>query len=81
MDRFWCCDSLLDVDDSRRTWLLPEGRHEFNYLNSSGLRYEADAVRRHIRAGLLESDTVSHEASISFAKIADEIRMQISAIK
>lgn len=77
LDRFWCCDSLVDVDESRRTWPLPEGEHKFNYLNSCGLRYEADAVRMHIRAGLLESDTVSHEASVSFARIAEEIRMQI----
>lgn len=58
-------------------WPLPEAKLEFNYMNSCGLRYEADETRKCIRAGKTESEHVSHNESIIIARIEDEIRRQI----
>lgn len=50
---------------------------EFNFHNSCGLRYEAEEVRRCIKAKRLQSDQVSHNESLTIAKIQDEMRQQI----
>lgn len=75
---FWWCPTLcLDVDQTEKLWPLPEAKHEFNYPNSCGLRYEADAVRKCIRAGKKECEYVNHNESILIARTLDEIRKQI----
>ncbi|XP_055685610.1 trans-1,2-dihydrobenzene-1,2-diol dehydrogenase-like [Lutzomyia longipalpis] len=77
-DTFWCPISLTDVDGTVKTWPLPQARHpHFNFLNSCGLRYEAEEVRKCITAGQLQSDHVSHNESLIIAKIEDELRRQI----
>lgn len=50
---------------------------EFNFHNSCGLRYEAEEVRRCIKAKRLQSDQISHNESLTIAKIQDEMRQQI----
>lgn len=45
--------------------------------NTCGLRYEADEVRKCIRAGKLERDTITHKESLIIAHIQTEIRKQI----
>uniref|UniRef100_A0A1B0GPG9 Trans-1,2-dihydrobenzene-1,2-diol dehydrogenase n=1 Tax=Phlebotomus papatasi TaxID=29031 RepID=A0A1B0GPG9_PHLPP len=77
-DTFWCPISLTDIDGTVKTWPLPNGKDpHFNFPNSCGLRYEAEEVRQCIRAGLLQSEHVSHNDSLVIAKIEDEIRRQI----
>lgn len=56
---------------------LPEAKHKFYYLNSCGLIYEADEVRKCIRAGKLECDFVTHNNSLTIARIQDEIRRKV----
>lgn len=73
----WCPISISDVDGTEKTWPLPQAKFEFNFPNSCGLRYEAEAVREYIRAGKMEGDTVSHDDSLAIARIEDEIRRQI----
>lgn len=41
------------------------------------MRYEADEIRKCIRAGKLERDTISHKDSLIIAHIQTEIRKQI----
>lgn len=41
------------------------------------MRYEADEVRKCIRAGKKESDYVTHSDSLLIARLMDEIRKQI----
>lgn len=77
IDKFWCPTSIIDIDGSNQEWPLPEAKHAFNYPNSCGLRYEAEATRQCIRKGLTECETVSHKESLIIAKIQDEIRRQI----
>ena len=74
---FWCPPSLIDVDGTEKQWPLPEAKHDFNFINSCGLRYEADEVRKCIRDGKTESENVTHNESLLIAHIEDEIRMQI----
>lgn len=74
---FWCPTSIVDVDGSEKTWPLPEAQYEFKHLNSCGLRYEADEVRKCIRDSKTESASVTHNESLLIAQIEDEIRKQI----
>lgn len=77
VDHFWSPTTLVDVDGTERTWPVPKARHAFNYPNSAGLRYEAQAVRKAIRAGRLEEETVSHRETLVIAGLQDEIRRQL----
>lgn len=74
---FWCPTSIIDVDGTEKTWPLPEAKYEFKYMNSAGLRYEAEEARKCIRDGKKQSDNVSHNESLVIARIQDEIRKQI----
>lgn len=74
---FWCPISLTAPDGSEKQWPLPEAKHAFNFNHSAGLSYEAEEVRRCIRAGLSQSDSVTHNNSVVIAQIEDEIRKQI----
>lgn len=70
--------SVIDVDGTEKAFpALPQGKHEFNFPNSCGLRYEADEVRKCIRAGKKECELASHNESLTIARIQDEIRRQI----
>lgn len=65
------------MDGNEKSWPLPKAKHEFYYPNSCGLRYEAIEIKRCIRAGLTECQTVSHSDSLGIARVEDEIRKQI----
>lgn len=71
---------LIDIDGHKKTWPLPEGKHKYNFMNSSGLRYEAEEVRKCIQSGLVQSSIVSHNESLIIANIEDEIRKQIGVV-
>lgn len=78
MDFFWCPTTLTDIDGKLKEWSLPQPRiGSFKYLNSCGLRYEAEEARRCIKLGLLECPAVPHKESLLIARIQDEIRKQI----
>ncbi|XP_052893511.1 trans-1,2-dihydrobenzene-1,2-diol dehydrogenase-like [Anopheles moucheti] len=74
---FWCPLKLTDVDGTTREDTLPTARHPFNFMNSCGLRYEAEEIRQCIAAGRLQSTSVSHADSLTIAHIQDDIRKQI----
>lgn len=56
---------------------LPAPSVPLNFPNSSGLRYEAEEVRRCLHEGLLESPKMTHHDSLLIAEIFDEIFKQI----
>jgi dihydrodiol dehydrogenase / D-xylose 1-dehydrogenase (NADP) len=61
-----------------KEWKLPKHKlGKFNFHNSAGLRYEAEEMRKCISAGLLECEVVTHQESLTIARIQDEIRRQI----
>jgi dihydrodiol dehydrogenase / D-xylose 1-dehydrogenase (NADP) len=69
---------LTDIDTNMKEWPLPKPkRGSFNFHNSAGLRYEAEEMRRCIKAGLLECSVVTHEESLIIARIQDEVRRQL----
>ena len=69
---------MIDIDGTEKTWTLPKAKYEFNFSSKTvGLRYEADEIRKCIRAGKLERDTITHKDSIVIAHIQTEFRKQI----
>ncbi|CAD7085588.1 unnamed protein product [Hermetia illucens] len=78
--QFWCSETIIDVDGKEKTWALPKGKHKTNFINSEGLRYEAEEVRKCIRDGRTESESMSHNESLVIARIQDEIRKQIGVV-
>jgi dihydrodiol dehydrogenase / D-xylose 1-dehydrogenase (NADP) len=50
--------------------------HEFK-VGGSGLKYEANEVRKCLKAKQLESDIMPHKDSITIATIEDELRKQV----
>ncbi|XP_029036898.1 trans-1,2-dihydrobenzene-1,2-diol dehydrogenase-like [Osmia bicornis bicornis] len=59
---------------------LPEAAHPFNFINSAGLRFEAEEARNCILKGLIESPKVPHDASLLIAKLEDEIRREVGVV-
>lgn len=76
IDPFWCPTKVV-VGNVTKEFPLPRGAHPYFNRNSSGLRYEADDVRRCIQQGLLESPKMTHQESITIAKIQEEVQKQI----
>ncbi|KAL1482497.1 hypothetical protein MTO96_033754 [Rhipicephalus appendiculatus] len=56
---------------------LPPTSVPHNFPNTSGLRYQAEEVRRCVREGLLESPKMTHHDSLLIAEMLDEILKQI----
>lgn len=77
---FWCPLKLTDLDGTTREDKLPNAQHPFNFMNSCGLRYEAEEVRQCIKAGRLQSTYVPHAESLIIAHIQDEIRKQVGVV-
>lgn len=59
------------------TWSFPKAKYDFIYGDRGGLIYEANEARKCIRAGKIESELISHNDSLTIARIEDEIRKQI----
>lgn len=74
---FFSATELIDVDGSKKSWSLPLDQSEFIYINSCGLRYEAEEIRKCIRSGKKENQFIRHNESLIIARIEDEIRRQI----
>lgn len=75
---FWT-PTMITFDDGKE-WKFTETatpKHDFIYLNSIGLRYEPEEVRKGIRNGKLENEKITHEDSLIIARIQDEIRRQL----
>lgn len=73
---FWC-PTEMETPSGKRTATFPALPVPSYYVNISGLRYEADEVRRCILAGLLESPDMPHKDSRTLAVLMDEILRQI----
>ncbi|XP_055917385.1 trans-1,2-dihydrobenzene-1,2-diol dehydrogenase-like [Eupeodes corollae] len=78
--QFWCPTTLIDIDGKEKSWPLPKGKYKTNFLNSEGLRYEAEEVRKCIREGKLQSEHMPHSESLLLAHVEDSIRKQIGVV-
>ncbi|XP_005996775.1 trans-1,2-dihydrobenzene-1,2-diol dehydrogenase [Latimeria chalumnae] len=72
----WCPTSLR-VNGEETQYLLPPPSQPLNFLNSTGLRYEAEEVRQCLLKGLKESPQMTLAESELFASIMDEVRRQM----
>ncbi|XP_055372222.1 trans-1,2-dihydrobenzene-1,2-diol dehydrogenase-like [Condylostylus longicornis] len=77
---YWCPTEIINYDNDVKKFPIPElveGNY-VHFINSLGLRYEADAVYNCIRSGKLSSDIIPPKDSLLIAQIQDEIRKQIN---
>lgn len=76
---FWCPTSIIGLNGiERRMEFFKDPIGKYNFQNSEGLRFQAQAARECIRNGLIESSKMSHSDSLIISQIEDEIRKQIN---
>ncbi|XP_055010961.1 LOW QUALITY PROTEIN: trans-1,2-dihydrobenzene-1,2-diol dehydrogenase-like [Boleophthalmus pectinirostris] len=75
----WCPTSLI-VNGKETEYPLPEPYLPTNFLNGTGMCYEAEEVRQCLLKGLKESAIMPHSDSILLAEIEDEIRRQVGVV-
>jgi len=75
----WCSESV-EVNGKRHDFPMPPTVLDCNFTNSSGLRYEAQEVRRCLKEGLLESPINPLSATLLAANITDELRKQVGVV-
>ncbi|KTF72292.1 hypothetical protein cypCar_00044342 [Cyprinus carpio] len=68
------CPTTLEVNGKETEFPLPEPGLPLNFSNSTGLRYEAEDVRRCLLKGLKES------IKMSLTEVMDEPRRQVVAV-
>ncbi|XP_056622116.1 trans-1,2-dihydrobenzene-1,2-diol dehydrogenase [Triplophysa dalaica] len=75
----WCPTSLM-VNGVETQYPVPDPALPLNFLNSTGMRYEAEEVRQCLLKGLKESSRMSHADSALLAEIMDEARRQVGVV-
>ncbi|CAI9732044.1 trans-1,2-dihydrobenzene-1,2-diol dehydrogenase isoform X3 [Octopus vulgaris] len=73
---FWST-TKIEINGEEREFPLPKSDAEYNYPNSAGLAYEAEAVRQCFEKGELECPAHTHSDTLSLIKIIDEARRQL----
>uniref|UniRef100_A0AC34QV16 Gfo/Idh/MocA-like oxidoreductase C-terminal domain-containing protein n=1 Tax=Panagrolaimus sp. JU765 TaxID=591449 RepID=A0AC34QV16_9BILA len=86
---FWCPERLI-VHKGPLTWkeplpkpqefLLNDDDGNYNFNNSSGLRYEIDHVHECLKKNLKQSPIHNFDESLKTLEILDEIRRQIGVV-
>ncbi|KAK1785082.1 hypothetical protein P4O66_018510 [Electrophorus voltai] len=75
----WCPTSLI-VNEKETQYPVPEPYLPLNFVNSTGMRYEAEEVRQCLLQDLKESSRMSHAHSALLAEIMDEARRQVGVV-
>ncbi|XP_010877266.1 trans-1,2-dihydrobenzene-1,2-diol dehydrogenase [Esox lucius] len=75
----WCPTSLV-VNGKETTYPLPDPYLPLNFINSTGMRYEAEEVRQCLLKGLKESPRMSNTDSLLLAEVMDEARRQVGVV-
>ncbi|CAL8349790.1 unnamed protein product [Merluccius merluccius] len=75
----WSPTSLI-VNGKETQYPVPEPYLPLNFVNSTGLRYEAEEVRQCLLKGLKESPGMSHADSLLLAELEDEARRQVGVV-
>ncbi|XP_062328012.1 trans-1,2-dihydrobenzene-1,2-diol dehydrogenase [Osmerus eperlanus] len=75
----WCPTSLV-VNGKETQYPVPEPYLPLNFLNSTGMRYEAEEVRQCLLKGLKESPGMTHSDSLLLAEVMDEARRQVGVV-
>jgi len=80
MKPFWCPEKYIEEKSGKtkeHTFKLPVSTVKTNFVNSTGLSYEADHVRECLMQNQHESSLVSHSTSERIMGYLDEIRAQL----
>uniref|UniRef100_A0A1A8NK58 Trans-1,2-dihydrobenzene-1,2-diol dehydrogenase n=1 Tax=Nothobranchius rachovii TaxID=451742 RepID=A0A1A8NK58_9TELE len=75
----WCPTSLI-VNGKETQFPVPEPGLPLNFMNSTGMCYEAEEVRQCLLKGLKESSVMSHADSLLLAEVEDEVRRQVGVV-
>ncbi|XP_013881000.1 trans-1,2-dihydrobenzene-1,2-diol dehydrogenase [Austrofundulus limnaeus] len=75
----WCPTSVV-VNGKETQFPVPEPCLPLNFLQGTGMRYEAEEVRQCLLKGLKESAVMSHADSLLLAELEDEIRRQVGVV-
>ncbi|XP_068598600.1 trans-1,2-dihydrobenzene-1,2-diol dehydrogenase [Brachionichthys hirsutus] len=78
-EHMWCPTSLV-VNGAETQYPVPEPCLPLNFMNSTGMRYEAEEVRQCLLKGLKESPVMSHADSLLLAEVEDEVRRQLGVV-
>ncbi|CAE1171556.1 DHDH [Acanthosepion pharaonis] len=73
---FWA-PTKVTINEEEMEFPLSSGEFKFNLVNSAGLSYEAECVRKCIEKGQLECPLFPHSESITIMTIMDEVRRQL----
>lgn len=76
LPNFWCPTQLI-AHDQTYNFDLPQSEVEFRHMNSAGLSYEADEVKRCLEAGERESPRITLDETIQLAKWMDTMRKAV----
>ncbi|XP_073706768.1 trans-1,2-dihydrobenzene-1,2-diol dehydrogenase-like [Garra rufa] len=74
------CPTILELNGNKTEFPLPEPGLPLNFHNSTGLRYEAEEVRRCLLNGLKESIKMPLSDSELLIEIMDEARKQVGVV-
>jgi dihydrodiol dehydrogenase / D-xylose 1-dehydrogenase (NADP) len=77
---FWCPTSLETPTRGLLEFPLPKSDVEFNFVNSVGLSYEAEEVRKCLQSGKKESSRMPLAESERVMEIMDEVRRQLGVV-
>lgn len=75
----WCPTSLV-VNGKEEEYPLPQPSLPLNFVNSTGMRYEAEEVRQCLLKGLKESSRMSLSDSALLMEVMDEARRQVGVL-
>ncbi|KAM9410640.1 dihydrodiol dehydrogenase, tandem duplicate 1 [Pholidichthys leucotaenia] len=74
------CPTTLVVNNKKTEYPVPEPCLPLNFINSTGLRYEAEEVRQCLLQGLKESPRMPLAESVLLTETMDEIRKQVGVV-
>ncbi|KXJ25665.1 trans-1,2-dihydrobenzene-1,2-diol dehydrogenase [Exaiptasia diaphana] len=74
---FWSSEKIIKSDGSEKEFPLPKPYAPMNFFNSTGMRYEIQAVRKSILSGKTQSEVMPHSTTERIMGWMDEIRRQI----
>ncbi|XP_077419656.1 trans-1,2-dihydrobenzene-1,2-diol dehydrogenase-like [Vanacampus margaritifer] len=75
----WCPEVMV-VNGKEKKYPLPEPHLPLNFVHSTGLRYEAEAVRQCLLQGKKECSIMSHADSLLLAEVKEEILKQVGVV-
>ncbi|XP_006629151.3 trans-1,2-dihydrobenzene-1,2-diol dehydrogenase [Lepisosteus oculatus] len=75
----WCPTTLV-VNGEKTQYPLPEPSMPLNFLNSTGMLYEAEEVRQCLLKGLKQSPRMTLADSALLTEIMDEARSQVGVV-